>query len=209
MSRSPAYDDDHEYAIDQKPLAAVDPDVQQAMYFKALLDERHAEILREIWDKTAALAQTRAGNGMSATRRRLRQGLAAAYREQVDLDRLRSGLRAHLTADVSEVAKVIRSFDIVITRRRAGWRIEIPELGIVLTNVDNRTDAEVISRSIIAAIAEHRWLSSGRDPDWRGSRTVDLNSDPKYVNDDAVPLPVVAVGPWSTPSANRKMNEET
>jgi hypothetical protein len=193
MSRSPAYDDDREYAIDQKPLAAVDPDMQQAMYFKALLDERHAQILHEIWDKTTALAQSRAGNGTSAMRR-LRQGLAAAQREQADLDRLRNSLRVHLTADVPETAEVIRPFDIVIARRRPGWRIEIPELGIVLTNVDSRTDAEAVSRSIIAAIADYRLLRSGRDPDWRGGRAVDLNSDPKYVNDDAVPLPVVVVG---------------
>jgi hypothetical protein len=177
MSRSPAYDDDHEYAIDQKPLAAVDPDMQQAMYFKALLDERHAQILREICDKTAALAQSRAGKGTRAMRR-LRQGLAAAYREQVDLDRLRNGLRVHLTADVPEIDKVIRPFDIVITRRRAGWRIEIPEFGIVLTNADSRIDAEVVSRSIIAAIADYQ-----------------LSSDPKDVNDDAVPPPVVVVSP--------------
>jgi hypothetical protein len=194
MSRSPAYDDDHEYAIDQKPLAAVDPDMQQAMYFKALLDERYAQIVREIWDKTTALAQSRASNGTSAMRR-LRRGLAAAYREQVDLDRLRNSLRVHLSADVPEIANVIRPFDIVITRRRAGWRIEIPEFGIVLTNIDSRIDAEGVSRSIIAAIADYQWLSSGRDPDWRGSRTVDLHSAPKYVNDDAVPLPVVVVSP--------------
>jgi hypothetical protein len=170
MSRSPAYDD-HDYAIDQKPLAAAGADLQQAMYFKALLDERHAQILHEICDKTAALAQSRGGKGTRAVRR-LRQGLAAAYREQVDLDRLRDSLRVHLTADVPEIDKAIRPFDIVITRRRAGWRIEIPEFGIVLTNADSRIDAEAVSRSIIAAIA---------------------NSN--YVNDDAVPLPVVVVSP--------------
>ncbi len=169
MSRSPAYDDHHEYAIERKQVAAVDLDVhvpsaatevatrssiadmQQAKYFQALLDERHSQIYREICDKTAALAQSQASDDASAMRR-LRQGLAATCREQVDLDRVRSSLRVRLAEDVEEIASVIRLFEIVMTRRRAGWRMEIPEFDIVLTDIDSRTDAEVLSRSIIAAI---------------------------------------------------------
>ena len=169
MSRSPAYDDHHEYVIERKQLAAVDPDVhvpsaatevatrssvpdmQQAKYFQALLDERHSQILREICDKTAALAQSQASDDTSAMRR-LRQGLAATYREQVDLDRLRNSLRVRLAANVPEIAGLVRPFEIVMTRRRAGWRMEIPEFDIVLTDIDSRTDAEVVSRSIISAI---------------------------------------------------------
>jgi hypothetical protein len=150
VSRSPAYDDHHEYAIERKQLAP-DPDVQQAKYFQALLDERHSQILREICDRTAALAQSQVSDGTSAMRD-LRRGLAATYRERVDLDRLRNSLRVRLAGDVPQIAKVIRPFDIVLKRRRAGWRMEIPEFDIVLANIDSRTDAEVVSRTIIAAI---------------------------------------------------------
>ena len=103
MSRSPAYDDHHGYAIERKQLAS-DPDVQQAKYFQALLDERHSQILREICDSTAALAQSQASEGMSAMRD-LRRGLAATYRERVDLDRLRNSLRVRLATDVPQIAK--------------------------------------------------------------------------------------------------------
>ena len=150
MSLSPAYDDHHEYAIERKQLAP-DPDVQQARYFQSLLDERHSQILREICDSTAALAQSQVSDRTSAMRE-LRRGLAATYRERVDLDRLRNSLRVRLAADVPQITKAIRPFDIVLTRRRAGWRMEILAFDIVLTNIDSRTDAEVVSRSIIAAI---------------------------------------------------------
>jgi hypothetical protein len=150
MSRSSANDDRYENAIERRQLAP-DPDVQQAKYFQALLDERHSQVLREICDRTAALTQSQASDGTSAMHH-VRRGLAATYREQVDLDRLRNSLRVRLAADVPQIAKAIRPFDIVLTRRRAGWRMEIPEFDIVLTNIDSRTDAEVVSRSIIAAI---------------------------------------------------------
>jgi hypothetical protein len=147
VSQPPAYDD--EYAIERK--LAPDADVQQAKYFQTLLDERHSQILREIGDRTAALAQRQAGDGTSAMCH-LRRGLAAIYRERVDLDRLRNNLRVRLAGDVPQIAKVIRPFDIVLTRRRAGWRMEIEEFDIVLTNIDSRIDAEVVSQLIIAAI---------------------------------------------------------
>jgi hypothetical protein len=169
MSRSPVYDDHHEYAIERKQVAAVHLDVhvasaateaatrssiadmQQAKYFQALLDERHSQIFREICDKTAALARSQASDDTSATRR-LRQDLAATYREQVDLERVRDSLRVRLAADVAEIARAIRLFDTALTRRRAGWQTELPEFDIVLTDIDSRTDAEVVSRSIISAI---------------------------------------------------------
>jgi hypothetical protein len=169
MSRSPAYDDHHEYTIERKQVAAVGldghllsaatevatrssiADMQQAKYFQALLDERHSQIHREICDKTAALAQSQATDDASAMRR-LRRGLAATCREQADLDRVRNSLRVRLAADVAERARVTRHFEIVMTRRRAGWRMAIPEFDIVLTDIDSRTDAEAVSRSIISAI---------------------------------------------------------
>jgi hypothetical protein len=169
MTRSPAYDDPHEYAIERKQVAAVHlsehvpsaaievatrssiADTQQAKYFRALLDKRHSQIFREICNGTAALARSQASDDMSAMRR-LRQDLAATYREQVDLERVRDSLRVRLAADVAEIARVIRLFEIVMTRRRAGWQTEMPEFVIVLTDIDSRTDAEVVSRSIISAI---------------------------------------------------------
>src|SRR4029077_14298636 len=80
------------------------------------------------------------------------QDLAVTYREQVDLKRVRDSLRLRLAADVAEIARVIRLFEIVMSRRRAGWQTEMPEFDIVLTDIDSRTDAEVVSRSIISAI---------------------------------------------------------
>jgi hypothetical protein len=169
MTRSPAYADDHEYAPEQKPLEAVDADVhilhaithvvacpsiadmQQAEHFKVLLDERHAQIVREIRYKASALAQCQDGDDTGAVRH-LRQRLADTYREQHEVDRLRNSLHVRLTTDVPEMARVIRYFDVVVTRRRACWQMEIPELNVVLTNIDRRTDAEVVSRTIVAAI---------------------------------------------------------
>src|ERR1700752_2962826 len=169
MPQSPAYADDYEYATEQKPLEAVQTDghipravthmvacsstadMRQAEYFKVLLDARHAQIVREIRHEAAALAQCQDGDDTGAVRH-LRQRLADTYREQRELDRLRDSLRARLTTYVPEMAKVIRYFDVVVTRRRACWRMEIPELNVVLANIDRRTDAEVVSRTIVAAI---------------------------------------------------------
>jgi hypothetical protein len=165
MTRSPAYADDHEYAPEPKPFDAVHADVhiphaivcssiadmQQAEYFKVLLDERHAQIVREICYKAAVLAQYQDGDDTGEACH-LRQYLADTYREQRELNQLRNSLHVRLTTGVPEMARVIRYFDVIATRRRACWRMEIPGLNVVLTNIDRRTDAEVVSRTIVAAI---------------------------------------------------------
>jgi hypothetical protein len=165
MNRSPAYDDLPQYASERTQLAVVDSDehgpsaanavarrssivdMQQAKHFQALLEERHSHILREIHQQTAALVLGKADDDTGAMRR-LRRDLAAIYREQVELDRLRHSVRVRLAADLQRIGTVDRCFEIVMIRRRTGWRMEIPEFDVVLGNIDSRTAAEVVGRSI-------------------------------------------------------------
>jgi hypothetical protein len=149
VSQSSAYDD-HRVVKHDGHIPSV-ADMQQAKYFQELLDEHHSQTLREISDKTAALTLSQTGNDTSA-KSRLQRELAVAYREQAELDRLCDSLRMRLAADVVQVDNVNRPFEIVMTRRRAGWRMEIPEFDVVLVNIHSRAELEVVGRSIISAI---------------------------------------------------------
>lgn len=66
-------------------------EMRQVEYFKAMLDEQHAQIVREIVDDSAALAHCQDTGDMRGVRR-LRRRLAHKYREEFELDRLREGL---------------------------------------------------------------------------------------------------------------------
>jgi hypothetical protein len=151
MYRSSASAAEHGFAFEQKLLDAVDAvggssvaDIRQAEYFKALLDVHHAQLKREIRDQASALAQCRDTRELHHRRQRL----TAAHREQHELDRLRH----RLTARLPRMASVVRHFDIVVTRKRACWRLEIPEFNVVFSSIHCRTDAELVSRTIIADI---------------------------------------------------------
>jgi hypothetical protein len=151
MNRSSALAAEHGYAFGQKLLEAANAvarpsiaDTKQAEYFKALLDEHLTQNKREIRDQASALAQCRD----SREAHHLRQRLTETHREQNELDRLRH----RRTARLPRMDSAIRHFDIVVTRKRACWRLEIPEFDVVLSNIDCRTDAELVSRTIIAEI---------------------------------------------------------
>jgi hypothetical protein len=126
-------------------------EMRQVEYFKAILDEQHAQIVREIVDDSAALAQRQDTDDMRGVRR-LRRSLAHKHREEFELDRLREGLQRRFTAEIPKQAKAIRYFEIVITRRRSCWRVQIPELDVVLTNIHRRADAEIMGQAYIAVI---------------------------------------------------------
>jgi hypothetical protein len=119
-------------------------DMKQAEYFKALLDEHRTQIKREFRDQASALVQCRDSREV----RHLRQRLTETRHEQNELARLRH----RLTARLPRMTSTIRHFDIVVTRKRACWRLEIPDFDMVFSNIDCRTDAELISRTIIAEV---------------------------------------------------------
>jgi hypothetical protein len=126
-------------------------EMRQAEYFSAILDEQHAQIVREIAYVSAALAHCQDTDDTSGVRR-LRRRLAHKHREEFELDRLREGLHRRFTAGINKQAKAIRYFEIVITRRRSCWRVQIPELDVVLTNIHRRADAEIMGQAYIAVI---------------------------------------------------------
>lgn len=123
----------------------------QAEYFKAILAEQHAQIVREIGVDSSALAQCADSGDMRGIRRLLR-GLARKHREEFELDRLRQGLHRRFGVKTLEQAKEIRYYDVVITNRLSCWHVQIPELDVALTNIHRRGDAEILGRAYIAAI---------------------------------------------------------
>lgn len=131
------------------PLSAADR--KQAESFAALLVGHRKRVAEDIRDTAAAIAHHQ-DTGDTFTSHRLRQALRRMSREQRELDLLHRSVRRRLNADVREVTRFPRHFDITVTRRRTGWRMEIPQFNVILANIDSRAESEDIGRSIIAAI---------------------------------------------------------
>ncbi|MEZ0052175.1 hypothetical protein ABIA30_003187 [Mycobacterium sp. MAA66] len=131
------------------PMSAADR--KQAELFAALLGEHREQIAADIRSTAAAIAHHQ-DSGDALSSHRLRQAFRHMSRAQNELDLLCHSVRRRLSAEVLEVTKLPRHFDITVKRRRTGWRMEIPTFGVVLANIDSRAEAEAIGRSIIAAV---------------------------------------------------------
>ena len=131
------------------PLSAADR--RQAELFAALLAEHRGQLAEDIGSTTAAIAQYR-DIGDTLTSRRLRQSLQHLSRRRDELDLLCAQVQHRLADRPRERIEATRAFDITVTRRRVGWRLEIPRFNVALTHIDSRAEAEAIGRSLIAAV---------------------------------------------------------
>lgn len=148
-NRSLALVEDRRWTANAVSYAA---ETRQARYFKAVLDDRRAKIVEEIAEDSAAVKQCDETGDLRAVRR-MRRRLAQKRRQQFELDRLHEALQQRFFSDGEPtLAKAIRCFDVVIARKGSGWRVHIPELDEVLTNIDRRAEAEILARSHIAAV---------------------------------------------------------
>lgn len=126
-------------------------DRKQAELFTALLNDHRDRVAQDIAHTTAAAAHQRE-TGDTLAAQRLRQALQHMSRRRNELDRLCDQLHRRLNTTPTDVTGSTRQFDIVVTRRRTGWRMEIPRFNVVLANIDSRAEAEEIGRSLIAAV---------------------------------------------------------
>lgn len=131
------------------PLSTADR--RQAELFAALLADHRRQLGEDINSTTAAVAQYR-HIGDTLTSRRLRQSLQHLSRRRDELDLLCAQVQLRLADRPHERTEATRQFDIVVTRRRVGWRLQIPRFNVALANIDSRAEAEAIGRSLIAAV---------------------------------------------------------
>lgn len=131
------------------PMSATDR--KQAELFAELLGKHRKQVAQDMCSTTAAIAHHR-DIGDSLTSHRLRQTLQHMSRRQSELDQLCDQLHRRLAAAPREITEFPKHFDIIVTRRRAGWRLTIPRFNVTLANIDSRGEAETIGRSLIAAV---------------------------------------------------------
>lgn len=154
MSRSTvcsAHDDPARDRVRRPGLPLSAADRKQAELFAALLADHRSQLAEDVSSTTAAVAQYR-DIGDTLTSRRLRQSLQHLSRRRDELDLLCAQVQQRLADRPRERAEAARRFDVVVTRRRVGWRLEIPRFNVALADIDSRAAAEAIGRSLIAAV---------------------------------------------------------
>lgn len=128
-----------------------DADRQQGELFAKLLAEYRLQITSDIRDTIAELTDHPPAGDPIATRR-LQRVLAQLCSDKFEIDRLSAGLQLRSAVPTTENNGFTRYFDIVIKRRRAGWRLEIPEFGVALAHIESRSEAEEVGKTVLSAI---------------------------------------------------------
>jgi hypothetical protein len=121
--------------------------MRQAEYYRAVLGERRTQIVDEIADQSAALAERPDVRGM----RHLVETIADRRKEQFELDCLLRALERRFFPGRAKPPKPVRCFDIEVNRRGSWWKVNIPEIAAV-AKAGRREDVEMVARAHIAAV---------------------------------------------------------
>ena len=124
---------------------------RQAEHFRALLQQRWAEIARQIATDHAALARHHDGDDQA---RRVLRRIAKKRREQFELEQLLAQLERRFFGRAAAPVSTKppgRYFDISVKRHGSWWTVAIPELGEHVS-VRQYEDVEATARAHVSAL---------------------------------------------------------
>jgi hypothetical protein len=133
---------------DGQVVALVQPaEMRQAEYWRAVLEQRRAQVDDEIAEQSAALA---ACDGVRGIHRQMER-ITDKRIEEFELDCLLRALEHRFFPGRAKPAEPVRCFDIEISRRGSWWSVQIPEVAGV-AKASRRGGAEMVARAHIAAV---------------------------------------------------------